>query len=477
MRAKERHKPLMALRCFASGVSAQKRFGMVVKSKKYILNGEKIIMTDMNLYITLAVVIFMIVMFAINKLPYGVIAITCAVVLCLTHVLDFHTAMAGFAGNTVLMVAPTMVIAGAIGKTSIIGIIRNKMTEIQGKSQAALLILFALFGIFLDMTIEMGTATLLMLVVVNTLVDKEDLSHSRMIMIAVGIIGAWFGRIPFGVGTSLSIVVNGNYAGLVEGHPEMEMGIYDLFRMGILSSVLLTVFCLVAWRLIPRTKVDVSAFSGDLVKAASDEKQLAGWQEAIVYIVFLAVMLCYAFSQQAGELMYIMPMVGVLIFIFTKIFEVKEVVNIVTMDLMWMLAGIAAVSAAMNSSGAGEAIGRFALRLLGERPSALTVTLVFGLITVILTNLMFNLNVVAIMTPIAVSTALVAGMNPRAMASIVFTAACFAIALPTACTAATIGFATTGISPAKFLKFSLLYIVVGMVGLVISAYFIFPLYG
>ncbi len=49
-------------------------------------------MENMNLYIVVGVLIFMIIMFLLQKATYGVTAMTCVAILVLTGVLDFTTA-------------------------------------------------------------------------------------------------------------------------------------------------------------------------------------------------------------------------------------------------------------------------------------------------------------------------------------------------------------------------------------------------
>ena len=60
------------------------------------------------------------------------------------------------------------------------------------------------------------------------------------------------------------------------------------------------------------------------------------------------------------------------------------------------------------------------------------VVTVFTLVSVLMTTFMSNNATIAILTPIAVSTALAGGMNPRAIATLVSMASCLAVAFPTA---------------------------------------------
>ena len=145
--------------------------------------------------------------------------------------------------------------------------------------------------------------------------------------------------------------------------------------------------------------------------------------------------------------------------------------------MVWMVAGVLVFSTAMSQSGAGEYIGNLVLNLLGENPSGLLVTIVFTVVATIMTTFMSNNGTVAILTPIAASTAVAGGMDPRAVVSLVSMASCLAVAFPTGCSAATVAYAVGGFNPIKMLKFTLPYVLIMMVALIISANMFFPVYG
>lgn len=144
--------------------------------------------------------------------------------------------------------------------------------------------------------------------------------------------------------------------------------------------------------------------------------------------------------------------------------------------MVFCVAGVLVVSSALNSSGAGQLIGDFVLKLLGSNPSSTLVITVFCVVTVIMTTFLSNNGTIAIMTPIAVSTALAGGMNPKAVVLVVFGASCLAIAFPTGCAAAMMAFSIGNHNPMKLLRFTLPFLILGSVSLIISASIFFPVY-
>ena len=433
-------------------------------------------MGNYQLLIALAVLVFMIISFLLHKISYGLTAMTCVIALALTGVIDTKTAFSGFSHNTTILVATMMVVAGAIGKTSIATRIREKMAIIQGKSGFLLLLLISLFTLVLTQLMGQTAVMSIMLLVIQTMDDDNDISQSRMILLVAALNCAWFGRFPVGMGAALPLSTNAYYEGLVNGNSDYLLGMFDILKVGLIPSIALTVYCLFAWRLIPKQKIDVSAVDTG-ISGGRKAVQASKRDELIIIGVFLAVMAAFVFSKKLGNLIYLIPAVGVLVLIYTKIITTQEAISTLTSDMIWMVAGVLVISSALSSSGAGEFVGNMVLKILGNNPSSILVISVFCVTSVIMTTFQSNNGTTAIMVPIAASTALAGGMNPKAVVLVVFCSTCLAIGFPTGCAAATMGFAIGNHNPVKTLKFTIPYLLIGMITLSISANIFFPVYG
>ena len=436
-------------------------------------------MENINLIITLAVMVFMMVSFVLQKWSYGVTGMTCVIVLALTGVIDVQTAFSGFSNTTTVLIATMMVLAGALGKTSLIHRIRRSMAKAQGKSGVLLILLICAFTALLTQLMGMTAVMAIMLMFVQTLDDNDasGISQSRMLFLCATMICTWFGRFPVGMGAALPLTTNAYYEGLVGGDPNQLLGVFDFMKIGLLPSIVGTVYCLFAWRLIP--KQDIKADAIDLGAAGNQGNgpTMSSIHEKIVYIGFIVTIIAFFFSNQLGNFIYLIPAVVILVFIFSGVMTSREAIAGLTSDMVWMVAGVLVFSTAMSQSGAGEYIGNLVLNLLGENPSGLLVTIVFTVVATIMTTFMSNNGPVAILTPIAASTAVAGGMDPRAVVSLVSMASCLAVAFPTGCSAATVAYAVGGFNPIKMLKFTLPYVLIMMVALIISANMFFPVYG
>lgn len=430
---------------------------------------------NVQLVITLAVLAFMAVSFMMRKISYGMTGMICMLVLAMTGIVDLPTAFSGFSNKTTILVATMMLVAGSIGKTSLVSVIRGHMSTIQKKS--GLLLLLAIFGFTILLTQLIGMTALMsvMVMLVVTLDDTTDLSQSRVFFLIAAINIAWFGRFPVGMGAALPLMQNAYYEGLVESNPEYLLTVFDYMKAGMIPSIVLTLYCLFAWKLIPKTKMDMDAMQqqGGREQASKMTKR----QEQIIFVVFIIIMLAFIFSTQLGNLIYLLPIAGCIVLILTKVVSQQEASCILAGDMVFCVAGVLVVSSALSSSGAGQMIGDFVLRLLGSNPSSVMVITVFCVVTVVMTTFLSNNGTVAIMTPIAASTALAGGMNPKAVVLVVFLSSCLAIAFPTGCAASMMAYSIGNHNPVKLLHFTIPYLILGCISVIISASIFYPVYG
>ncbi len=316
-------------------------------------------MITTQMIIVLATLLFLMIMLMTHAVPYGVAGMTCCVVFVLFGVCDINTAFSGLSNSTTVMVATMMVVAGALGKTGLIRRLRHKMFAVQGKSGIALVLALFLFTIILAQLMGQIACISMMLLFIQSLDEDSTISPSRMLFAIACINTVWTSRIPVGMGATMPGSINSFYQGMVGA--ESLLGIGDFFKAGVIPAVAATIYCLFAYKLIPSHKIDSTQ-----VKAVNDSESLPKKDEIIISVVFLAVIGAFMFSNQLGSLTNMIPAVGVLVLIYTKVLSTKEVVGIMTGDMIWMIAGMSVMSTVLGKSGVGELIGQTVLRILGS---------------------------------------------------------------------------------------------------------------
>ncbi len=424
----------------------------------------------MQMYIVLALLVFMIFMFFTHKVPYGVTTMTCCVVLALTGVMELKDAFSGLSNRTTILIACMFTIAYAFGKTSLINKIRAGMDKIKEKSGLAFVIFLILITVVLAQLMGRTAIVSIIALFLVSLDDEDEICGSRMIFVAFSVLAAWSLKMPVGLGATMAATANAYYEGIIT-NPEYMLMPMDVFKVSIIPAVALTIYALFAWKLIPKNALDTSGVK-EVKKAAEISKR----DETIINIIFVAVLLGFVFGTKLGSLMYVIPALGVLALIYTKVLSSKEAIDNLTGDMVWMIAGVLVMSDAIGKSGVGDLIGNSMMHILGEHPSGVVVLAVFAVTTIVMTTFMSNTGTAAVLTPIAASLSQVAGMDPRGIVLIINISAIMAIAFPSGSTECALAFAIGRHEPAKLLKYTLPYLGIAVVTLVISASLFFPVY-
>ena len=424
----------------------------------------------MQMYIVLGLLAFMMVMFFTHKVPYGVTTMTCCVVLAFTGVFNITEAFSGLANKTTILVASMFTIAYAFGKTSLVDKIRSWMDKIKEKSGFVFILFLFLVTIVLGQLMGRTAIISIIALFLVSLNDKDDICASRMIFAGFTVLAAWSLKFPVGLGATMASAANAYYEGIIK-NPDMMLLPGDILKVSFIPATALTIYALFAWRLIPK-----QAINTENVKEVKEGATISKRDEIIINTVFVLVLFGFIFGAKLGNLMYLLPAAGVLVLIYTKTLSTKEAVNSLTSDMVWMIAGVLVMSDAIGKSGVGELVGNSLLSVLGEHPSGIVVLTVFATVTIVMTTFMSNTGTGAILTPIAASLSLVAGMDPRGIVLVVNIAAIMAIAFPSGSAECALAFAIGQHEPGKLLKYTIPYLLIAIVTLVVSANMFFPVY-
>lgn len=424
----------------------------------------------MEMYLVLAITIFMIVMFIVGKIPYGVTTMTCCALLALTGVMTVPEAFSGLSNSTTILIAGMLALATAFGKTSAVSRIRGLLTRAKNRNGFVLLLILYAIVILLSQLMGRTACISIMILFVGSMDDSEGLTASRMITAIFSVMAMWNLKLPIGLGATMASVANSFYEGIITD-PALMLQPIDLIKVTIIPGLVILAYALFAWKLIPSQEINASSVK-DVKEAAAISKK----DEVCITVVFFAVMVSFFFGTQLGGLMNVMPAIGVLILLYTKSISVKEAVGSMTSDMVWMVAGVLVVSNAIGSSGLGDQIGLMIQNFLGGTHNGLLILLVFAVIATIMTTFMSNTGTQALLTPIAASYCLVSGADPRGIVLAVNIAAVFAIAFPSGSGECALMFAVTRHNPIKLLRYTGPYLVLAILSLVFSINLFYPVF-
>ncbi len=425
-----------------------------------------------QLIITLLILAFMIFMFVWQKYPMGVTTMSCCALLAVFGILEPTEAFAGFTNQSIILVAPMMALSSAITKTSIVPTIRKKVDELSGKKGMVLIVFFFLIVIAFVQFIPATATFSIMVVFLTTLSNDGEVTPSRLLMPMLGISCAWKGFLPIGMGATAFATINARYTNIIT-EEAYWLQMFDKFKVMLLPVACLTVYCLIAWRMLPRE----GQISTSAVKNVKETEVLPKSKERLVYIVFVAVMAVLVLNKWTGKLMYVAPAAGVLILIYGKALSVPEVTKALTADMIFLMAGVLGVAAAMGKTGAGDLIGNTILSVLGGTPNSLMVMFLFTTVCIVMTTFMSNSATANILYTVAATVCLAGGWDPRGIMLIVAIANVVSLGFPSGAAETALIYAAGNYQVTKVLKFTIPYIVIAIITISLSANFWFPIYG
>ncbi|WP_434309663.1 SLC13 family permease [Hominifimenecus sp. rT4P-3] len=415
-------------------------------------------------YIVLIILAVMILGFLINKWSYGLTTMICCALLALTGVLPIQDAFAGFCNKTLIMIACIFVISHAFGKTSFLHSIQMKIMKMQGgKSALAILLIFcALIAFFAQMMVATTTVAL-MIMLLGILSSDKDLCASRVLLPTALLASIWTSKVPVAMGATASSRLNA----FLEAYG-VTFGLTDVFKASIITLILLSVYFIFGYKMLPKNEIDASQ-----IGSVKEFVAIPRGQEIITYIVFVCVMGSFFFGKALGDYMYMMPVIGVIVLQITKTLTMKEVLQNLSTDMVFMLAGIFVLSDALVSSGAGELLGNAINGILGKNPSSVAIVTVFTLGSGIMTNFMNNTATYNVLVPLAAAASVAGGFDPRAAVMGAAMASYFTI-LPYGATNVAMAFAAGHYTLKNTLKFTLPFFLIAEVSTILCVLWLFP---
>lgn len=434
-----------------------------------------------EMWLSLGVLAFFIIGLVLNKWPMGLTGMTCCVALALFGVVDISTAFSGLTNKLLIMLAALYVVSGAFAKTSLMDRIQGAMLTLQNQRGMVLavgvFVMTILMGQFLPSAVLvplMGTFTMAL----NTRAEGS-VTPSRLMIPVTGLSPMWQYVLPIGTGLTTYATFNAYYEAFVTDESQL-LTVFEPFIFRVIPCSFVLIWSLIGFRILPKvpaSKRDAAPAAAPAAPAAAaataaapKEKPRAytARQEKIVYAVFVFVMLGLIFSMQLGDLMYVIPGVGVLILAFTKTLSMNEIKVHMCSDTVFLIVGILSLSSALSVTGAGTFLGETILGLMGENPTALMFMVIVCVVAVVMTSLMSNLATAAVLIPVAAVTAITAGWDPRPYAMAIYTMAFCAIILPSASSATAVGHATAGYSLKESLPFTIPFSLCGILGCVVA---------
>ena len=415
--------------------------------------------------ITLLFLVFAIVSFILEKIPLGLTATICAVGLCLTNVLEFKDAFAGFINSNVVLCVGMFVVGQALFETGMANKIGGIVTKFAKTERMLIIAIMVIVGVMSGFLSNTGTAAVLIPVVCG-IADESGYSRARLLMPLV---------FAAALGGNLSIIgAPGNLMGV---NALQELNLPTSFFMYAPVGVPMLVagiiyFATIGYKFLPAGNTG----SGTAAGSQKDFKDVPAWKQTVSLVVLIVVILAMIFEDQIGIKIQISACIGAIVLVLTGVLTEKEALDSIDLKVVLLFGGSLALAKALETTGAGTLIADKIVGMLGTNPNPIILLLVIFVVTCALTNFMSNTATTALMVPIAVSLAQSMGADARAVVIATVIAGSCAYATPIGMPANTMVVGLGGYKFNDYVKSGLPLILVSFVICMVLLPILFPFY-
>ena len=356
------------------------------------------------LEITLVILLVTIIAFVSGKVPFSVISTGIILALILTGIKTPAEAFGGFINTNVVMFVAMFVIGAGLTKTPLID--KAQSLVIRYKDNMRMLIfLSCVAGAFLGAITSATATAAIMIPLLVGIANDIGVSRSKLLYPSMACANIATQMTFLGQGASN---MAWNDVMMQAGAPTpLHIWDFTIARIPMLTIAILYM-TFVGYKLMP--DIPNEQFS-DAAHTASESEKLSPFKRKLAVLIVLVSIAMMLLENVIGVKMYLTSCIGAAALVLT---------------------GVLALSDAIQTTGAGDVVADWMIRLLGDTTNPYIIMLVFFLVPFILTQVMSNLATLTIFIPLVTSACIRMGVDPRAAVVGVITASCVSIMTPMA---------------------------------------------
>ncbi|WP_367565718.1 SLC13 family permease [Lacrimispora sp.] len=415
--------------------------------------------------ITLALLLFAIVMFVWEKIPLALTSMIVCIALVLTGVLDMKTAFAGFVDSNVILFVAMFIVGGAFFETGMANQVGGIVTKFAKTERQLIVAIMVVTGLMSGVLSNTGTAAVLIPVVIG-IAAKSGFSRSKLLLPLV---------FAAAMGGNLSLI--GAPGNLIAQAQLQELGgkfgFFEYAKIGLpMLACGIIFYATIGYRFLP----DIQNNDSGAFDVTKDFDQVPSWKKKMSLIVLILTILGMIFEDKIGIKLSITGCVGALVLVLTGVISEKQAYASIDLQTIFLFGGTLSLAKALDTTGAGSAIADFVMGALGKNASPFVLLVAVFMLSCVMTNFMSNTATTALLVPISVSIATGMGADPRAVLMATVIGGSCAYATPIGMPANTMVISPGGYKFRDYVKAGLPLILVStVVGLVLLPIF-FPFY-
>lgn len=379
---------------------------------------------DYDIWVTLAILVFAIVMFIWEKIPLALTSMMIVIALILTGVLEPAQGFSGFVNGSVILFFSMFIVGGALAETGAASQMGGFVTKF-AKTERQTIILLMIFAALLSGFVANTAAAAIFIPITLGIASKTGISRSKLLM-PMAFATSMGGGLTL-VSTPPNLIVQG----VLTESTYYAFNFFDFAIITIPRMILgIVYFAFIGYKLLPNKPND--QIEAGLEPQGKDYSDVPQWKRSASVVILLLTTLGMMFENQIEIPNHVVSSMGAIAVVALGIITEKQAYKSVDMPTIFLFSGTLALATALDITGTGALIANHVIGMLGNDPSPLILLFTILVITGMLTQFMSNTAATAVLAPIVLSIALQMGIDPRAALMAVATGSTLSYASPIA---------------------------------------------
>lgn len=361
----------------------------------------------LEILISLGIIIAMIVGFVSEILPLSVTAFLGCLAFYVTGIIDSSTVFSGFSNDIIFMIAGTMIVGEAMFQTGAAQFIGKKIIKAVGYDERRMIFVLILAGGLLSAFTSNSSVMAMFLPLIRSVAaSSEGKIKAKHIVMPVGISTMVGGACTL-VGSTPQLAAQG----LLESS---GIRVMSFFELGITGFPLLILLALWFSTLGYKPLVRSVAYMPDVPEYLKDMKSDDG-DSAVnpkMYVCFVIIIAMVAAFLSGIWTVGVIASLAAMACIVTGCITAKTAYAKMSWSSIIIVGSTLGVAKGLNASGAAGFLANALVAAIGTDANVVLVVAVFGLMVVIMANLLSHTATISLLVPIFIPLAQQMNLDP-----------------------------------------------------------------
>ena len=408
----------------------------------------------------IALLVFAIIMWATEAVHLAVTSLIILFIQPIIGVTSFDNAVIGFANPIIFLMIGGFIIAEAIRKSGLAQRLTYAMLNKLGTSPGRSLFVSVFSTGILSAWIENVVAFAMLLPIIKEIIPLmgvNDAEKGKSNFAKAMVLGASYGSLAGGLGTEIGTAPNL----MAAAYTHLPFVNWMIFGFPLAIALMLIIWKLLAF-VFP---FEVKGIIGGKETITSKMESLGSITktEKITLGILLFTILLWITAQFTGINSYSVALIGAVLYFIFGIVDWKDAQTNVDWGLIIFFGGALSLGAALLNTGAATWLIQDIVSMLGSNPSTILIMIVLMIIGVIITQVMSNIALSAILIPLSVTLAQAQGQPVGVYAVPVAIACSLSFMLPMADPTVAMAYGTKYVNIKEIFKAGVPLIVIGII--------------